>query len=145
MFYNPRGTTMKLLGAILMGILSSATQALDAQAMQTLTAYAQGTEYQDMAMLEGAFHKDFRVVAMTADGLRVIDRDSYLALIKAKKIGGHKRTLNIKQVIEGDKLIQVSLTLRGENAIFHDHLDLIKQDSAWQILHNSTQIEATNP
>jgi len=129
-----------------MGILAAnGAQALDKQVMKTLTAYAQGTEHNDVAILEKTFHQDFRVVAMTADGLRVIDRDSYLALIKAKKIGGHKRTLKVVQAIESENLIQVSLTLSGDKAIFHDHLDLIKQDASWQILHNSTQIEATNP
>ncbi len=126
-------------------LAASSAQALDAQVMKTITAYAQGTEHHDMAQLEGAFHPDFRVVAMTADGLRVIDRESYLALINAKKIGGHKRTLKIERAIEGDNFMQVSLTLHGDKAIFHDHLDLIKQDAGWQILHNSTQIEAVNP
>ena len=109
--------------------------------MEVLEQYTQGTEHSDVSVLEKAFHKDFRVVAITPDGLRVINRDDYLALIKAKKIGGHKRELSLKSAIENENIIQVSLTLIGEKAIFHDHLDLIKEDSGWQILHNSTQMK----
>ena len=112
--------------------------------MKVLHQYALGTEQSDVALLESAFHKEFRVIAITKDGLRVINRGDYLALIQSKKIGGHKRQLTIENITEGvledERILQVSLTLTGEKAIFHDHLDLIKEDARWQILHNSTQV-----
>ncbi len=121
---------------------NSGAQTLDEDVLQVLNNYAQGTEHHDVGLLEKAFHKEFRVVAMTKDGLRVIDRESYLALIKAKKIGGHKRNLHIESTLEGEKVMQISLILSGEKAVFHDHLQLIKQDESWQIIHNSTSVTA---
>jgi len=138
---------MKMLGVIIMSLLSTVAanageQTLDKDVLQVLSNYAQGTERHDVAMLEKTFHKEFRVVAMTTDGLRVIDRESYLELIKDKKIGGHKRKLHIESILESEKVMQISLTLSGEKAVFHDHLQLIKQDKNWQIIHNSTQVKA---
>jgi len=142
-----REITMKMLGVIIMSLLSTVAadadaQILDKDVLQVLNNYAQGTERHDVAMLEKTFHKEFRVVAMTTDGLRVINRESYLELIKAKKIGGHKRQLHIESILESEKVMQISLTLSGEKAVFHDHLQLIKQDEIWQIIHNSTQVKA---
>ncbi len=138
---------MKILGVIIMSLLSTVAtnagaQTLDKDVLQVLNDYALGTERHDVALLEKAFHKEFRVVAMTKDGLRVINRESYLELIKAQKIGGHKRQLHIESTLESEKIMQISLTLSGEKAVFHDHLQLIKQDENWQIIHNSTQVKA---
>ncbi len=138
---------MKILGVIIMSLLSTVAanagaQTLDNEVLQVLNNYALGTEQHDVTLLKKTFHKEFRVVAITADGLRVIDRESYLALIKAKKIGGHKRQLHVESTLEGEKVMQISLTLSGEKAVFHDHLQLIKQDENWQIIHNSTQVKA---
>jgi len=121
---------------------NAGAQTLDKDVLQVLNDYALGTERHDVALLEKAFHKEFRVVAMTKDGLRVINRESYLELIKAQKIGGHKRQLHIESTLESEKIMQISLTLSGEKAVFHDHLQLIKQDENWQIIHNSTQVKA---
>ncbi len=121
---------------------NAGAQTLDKDVLQVLNDYALGTERHDVALLEKAFHKEFRVVAMTKDGLRVINRENYLELIKAQKIGGHKRQLHIESTLESEKIMQISLTLSGEKAVFHDHLQLIKQDENWQIIHNSTQVKA---
>jgi hypothetical protein len=140
---------MKIIGVIIMSLLTATSSHANSQlvsdsVMEVLQQYTQGTEHSDITILEEAFHQDFRVVAITAEGLRVINRNDYLALIKAKKIGGNKRHLSLKSVIEGENVMQISLTLSAEKTIFHDHLDLIKQDGRWQILHNSTQVSAQN-
>jgi len=118
------------------------TQPIDEEVMMLLNNYALATELNDEVLLDSAFHKNFRVVAMTAEGLRVIEKASYLSLIKDKKIGGHKRELKIGAVIEGDNIMQVSLTLSGKEAVFYDHLAIIKEDGGWQILHNSTHVKS---
>jgi len=140
---------MKTIGVILMSLLAATSsqannQLVSDSVMEVLEQYALGTERSDTSLLEKAFHKDFRVIAITTDGLRVISREDYLALIETKKIGGHKRELSLKSASINENVIQVSLTLTGKEAIFHDHLDLIKEDSHWKILHNSTQVKPLN-
>lgn len=105
-----------------------------------LQAYAQGTEQQNVDTLDDTFHPQFRVAIKTPEGLRVIDKEAYLGLMKDKKIGGEHRKLKVIALTAGDSLAQVQLTLTGEKATFNDHLELVKLDGQWQILHNLTQV-----
>ena len=111
------------------------------EVMSVLKQYALGTEHSDTNMLNAAFHEHFRVVAMTKDGLRVINKKDYLSLIKAKKIGGNSRELSIQSIAGNENVMQVSLTLTGEKQVFNDQIGLIKEDKTWKILHNTTQVK----
>ena len=114
------------------------------QVMNVINQYVKGTEFFDSTILDKAFHEKFRVVAMTQDGLRVINKQEYLSLIKAEKIGGNKRELEVLNVIESDTIMQISLTLSNEKQVFHDHLALIKENDYWEILHNTTHVTGRN-
>ena len=92
-------------------------------------------------MVDQSFHPDFRVVALTEQGVRVIDKESYLSLLGAKKIGGQLRTLLIKQISIQDHSAQVNVSLSGKKTVFNDPLQLLKQKGAWQIVNNLTEVK----
>lgn len=114
------------------------------QVMSVINQYVKGTETFDNTILDKTFHEKFRVVAMTQDGLKVINKQEYLSLIKAEKIGGNKRELKVLNVIESDTIMQISLTLSNEKQVFHDHLALIRDNERWEILHNTTHVIGRN-
>ena len=131
---------MKITGVLIMTLLASQTVQANEEILKTLQAYAQGTEQQNVELLDLNFHPQFRVVAKTEEGLRVIEKDAYLGLIKDKKIGGHQRELNITSLNVENDIAQVQLVLTGEASTFHDNLELINTDGHWQIVHNLTQV-----
>lgn len=49
------------------------------QVMSVINQYVKGTETFDNTILDKTFHEKFRVVAMTQDGLKVINKQEYLA------------------------------------------------------------------
>jgi hypothetical protein len=131
---------MNIIGVLIMTLFASTAVHANEEVLKTLQAYAQGTEQQNVELLDANFHPQFRVVAKTEDGLRVIEKAAYLGLIKDKKIGGQPRELNITSLNVENGIAQVQLVLTGESSTFHDHLELINADGHWQIVHNLTQV-----
>jgi hypothetical protein len=133
-----------LIGALLMSLLiaqSNLSIASNEQdIMQVIDNYVQGTEENNVSLIEQSFHPDFRVVALTEEGTRILDKQNYLNLLKAKKIGGTQRTLNIKQLNIQNQFALVSLSLEGEKVIFNDQLQLVQLHGTWQIVNNLTQV-----
>lgn len=82
------------------------------------------------------------MIALTADGVRKLDKNSYFKLIKDKKIGGVARKLNIIAADDDGHIGTAKVTLTGDKAVFHDHLTLIKTPTGWQIVANATRVAA---
>lgn len=109
---------------------------------QVIKNYAIGADTGNAKLIEKSFHEKFQVVASTKDGVRTIDKKTYLSLISSGKIGGNKRVLKILNA-ENDGIIGTAkLTLTGEKAVFHDHLTLLKVNGTWSIVSNVTSIMA---
>ena len=104
--------------------------------------YAIGADTRNIKLIESSFHDNFQVVASTKDGVRTIDKKTYISLISKGKIGGSKRELKII-TSENDGLIGTAkLTLTGEKSVFYDYLTLLKVDGRWSIVSNVTSIQA---
>ena len=63
---------------------------------QVIEDYAAGADHRDISRLEKAFHDDFRVIALTGEGVQNLDKQTYLGLIRGEKIGGVERQLEIE-------------------------------------------------
>jgi hypothetical protein len=110
--------------------------------LDTLKNYALGADTQNVALLEEVFHETFRVVALTKDGIRALDKKSYLALIGEGKIGGNARSLEVLETRVDQTIGTAKLILRGNQTTFHDHLTLIHESGRWSIVSNVTRVSA---
>jgi|GEM_PF-2158062 len=130
-----------LTGALLMTLSSISIASNEQEIIQVIHNYAQGTETNNVSLIDQSFHPDFRVVALTEQGVRVIDKKSYLSLLGAKKIGGQQRTLLIKQLNIQSQTAQANVKLSGGKSVFNDKLQLLKQKGVWQIVNNLTEVQ----
>jgi ketosteroid isomerase-like protein len=128
-----------IVGAMIMS-LSNLAQADQHAITQVIHHYADATASRDAATISRLFHDDFRVIALTEEGPRVLDKSQYLTLLKDEKIGGVARTLAIKHINVQDKTAHANVSLTSEKAVFHDQLHLIQTPEGWQIINNLTQV-----
>ncbi len=117
------------------------TAQADQQAIhQVIKHYQSATFTRDIKTLDKAFHDDFRVVALTADGPKVLDKVTYMGLLEAGKIGGVERELEVKHIEIQDKTAHAHIILSSQKAVFNDQLQLVFMDKGWQIVNNLTQV-----
>ncbi|MDA8019782.1 MAG: nuclear transport factor 2 family protein [Thermoanaerobaculia bacterium] len=97
--------------------------------------FAGGADARDVDRIGRSLHAESRQYLPTSGGLRVFDREQYLGLISAGKIGGQQRKMTVRwvEVIEG-YLATVGVELRGGGMVFLHHFGLMKVDDTWQIL-----------
>lgn len=107
---------------------------------QVIENYVQGADHQNADQLDDAFHDHFRVVVMTGEGVRNLDKQTYLDFIRQEKIGGVDRSLNIEWITSKNTTARAEITLKSDTAIFHDDLSFIKEGADWRIVNNVTQV-----
>jgi hypothetical protein len=107
---------------------------------QVIENYADGADKRDDTKLEKAFHEDFRVIALTAEGIRHMDKQTYLTLIRDEKIGGVDRTLEIEWITSKNDTARAEIRLKSPMVTFFDDLSFIKNQTGWQIVNNITQV-----
>ncbi len=117
----------------------------DQQAItQVIQDYAAGTAMLDITVIDQVFHDDFRVIALTQEGPRVIDKPMYLSLLKDGKIGGVPRILKVKHIEIQDKTAHATIILTSDKVVFNDQLQFIQDSQGWKIINNLTEVLAIN-
>lgn len=124
--------------------LSSMAQSDRDEIMDVIYQYMDATEHNKVAVIDEIFHDDFRVMAHTVDGLRVLDKSTYLNLLREKKIGGNARSLDIKSIEMQSNTASAQIDLVGDKTVFHDRLQLIQSEGGWKIVHNLTEVSGLN-
>lgn len=107
---------------------------------KVLEAYWQGADNQNTETLSRVLHDDYRVIALTAEGNRLILKQDYLDLVTAQKIGGTPRQFALISTDVSGNVAQSRLTLRSDAVTFHDHVTLTKTNNKWQMISNVTQV-----
>ena len=110
------------------------------QMKKTIESYVKGADEQVVELVENAFHDDFQVFAHSEGSIQVIDKNTYLELLKAKKIGGSTRQIEYLDLSVDDLVGTARVNLVGEDVTFHDHLSLIKEEGNWKIVSNITYV-----
>jgi hypothetical protein len=107
---------------------------------QVIEDYAAGADHRDISRLEKAFHDDFRVIALTGEGVQNLDKKTYLDLIRGEKIGGVERQLEIEWITSKNDTARAEIRLKSSAVTFHDDLSFIKDQQEWRIVNNVTQV-----
>lgn len=106
---------------------------------EVVRSFAEGGDFQDVLRVAPLLHPAFRVATFMGgqEQVGLLSKDEYLALLSARKIGGTPRKLEILGVEElGERQAVVQAVLEGEKMTFACAFHLVKEDGAWQILHD---------
>jgi hypothetical protein len=130
-----------MLSVMATGLIAGTNTKMEEKKMeQVIRDYALGADTANIKLIENSFHENFQVVANTQDGVRAMDKKTYMSLLTAGKIGGTKRILNILKTENDGTIGTAKLTLTGDKVIFNDYLTLIKVGKNWSIVSNVTSI-----
>lgn len=113
---------------------------------ETVMRFAKGGDAQNTEILNAVLDAQFRAAVNRAFGseeLQVIDKNTYIQLIKDNKIGGDDRTVTIQSIsIEGN-IAAVYATLDGKKLNFRNFISLVKTaENEWKIIQDMPSITA---
>ncbi len=107
-------------------------------------AFSQNADKQNVEGMTSILHKDFRAIVNRLFGsteVSLMDKEAYLGLLKAGKIGGDDRTVSISEmtVIENNASVKVVLT--GKELKFETIMQLVKDASGnWKVISDMPYI-----
>lgn len=107
---------------------------------QVVNQFAQGADNHDTVLLGQVLDTHFRAAVNRAFGstqLQVIDKSTYLNLIKEKKLGGDKRTISVQNIIIHESTATAEVIFEGSKLNFTTFISLIKnEDQTWMIIQD---------
>ncbi|MES2679696.1 MAG: nuclear transport factor 2 family protein [Bacteroidota bacterium] len=113
---------------------------------QAIANFVRGGDNSDTVMLDKVLHKDFRVTNngfMGAPGVTIIDKQKYLANIKAGIFGGLPRNMVLESIDEAGSIAMVKLRLESAENYFVSYNSLVLDtDNQWKIINNLAVVEA---
>lgn len=102
--------------------------------------FVDAADRQDADEVASILHDDFRVVMNQLFGsteVNFMNKAVYVQLIRDKKMGGDKRTIDFVSVDVVNKNASVKVLLKGKTMIFESHLHLIKiADGRWRLIND---------
>lgn len=108
--------------------------------MDAVTQFVKFADAQNADEVSKLLHEDFRLVLNRLFGsndVRKMDKSTYLQLIREKKMGGDKRTVEFVKVDVVNQNAAVKVLLKGKELAFESLLQLIQTaDGNWQLLND---------
>jgi ketosteroid isomerase-like protein len=102
--------------------------------------FVDAADRQDADEVASILHDDFRVVMNQLFGsneVSIMNKPVYVQLIRDKKMGGDKRTVDFVSVDVVNQNASVKVLLKGKTMIFESLLHLIKTaDGKWQLIND---------
>ena len=107
-------------------------------------AFAAAGDLQDAQALEQILHPYYRSVVhrvMGSPDTKVLDKATYVQLMRDKKIGGDKRTVKILHTEVEQNTAVVKAVLTGQTLKFTTFLSLVRlPEGGWQIVSDMPQV-----
>ncbi|BDS15528.1 nuclear transport factor 2 family protein [Aureispira anguillae] len=137
-----------LLGSILCFAISVDSAVANTNPIKAIVEavenFASNADQQNVAKMEKTLHKDFRAVLNQLFGSKevsITNKESYLELLKAKKIGGDTRIVTINSVDIQGKNAFVKATFKGKKLNFNTYLLLVEEEKGlWKIISDTPLI-----
>lgn len=112
---------------------------------QAIINFVKGGDNSDTELLDSVLHKEFRVTNngfMGTAGVTIIDKDKYLANIKAGIFGGLPRKMTIESIDENETIAMVKLRLESSENYFLSYNPLVFDiDNEWKLINNLAVVE----
>lgn len=114
------------------------------QVAAAVKTFVKSADKQDMERMDAILHQEYRTVVnrlFGSDKVSVMDKSTYLSMMKEGKIGGDKRKIEIKEIkIHGNNAM-VEATFTGEKLVFETFLQLAKDVSGeWKVISDFPKI-----
>lgn len=107
---------------------------------EAITQFVQAADHQDADQVASILHDDFRVVMNQLFGsneVNFMNKIVYVQLIRDKKMGGDKRTIDFVSVDVVNQNASVKVLLKGKTMVFESLLHLIKTaDGKWKLIND---------
>lgn len=107
---------------------------------KAITQFVHAADVQDADQVATLLHEDFRVVMNQLFGssdVSFMNKSVYVQLIRNKKMGGDKRTIDFVSVDVVNQNASVKVLLKGKTMVFESLLHLIKTaDGKWQLIND---------
>ncbi|MCB9676348.1 MAG: nuclear transport factor 2 family protein [Alphaproteobacteria bacterium] len=112
-------------------LISNLAAAADCGPVQAVEAFVKAADTRDADALERLLHPAFRAVVHVQgkEGVDVLDRETWLSLLRAGKIGGTERQASVEAVVQGDGIATVKGRLVAPTMRF---------DSTWTVTSGPT-------
>ncbi len=136
---------MILILMLLASFISQAQSTSDLDKIQAaVVSFAQAADQQDAARLDLLLHPQYRAVVHRVFGgkeLSLMDKATYLQLIRDKKIGGDTRKVTLLQTDVVNNIAQVRAVFEGKELRFTTYVSLVKLESGeWQVVGDMPDI-----
>jgi hypothetical protein len=124
-------------------VLSTAAAIEPAAAIDAvLEDFTQGAATRDTVRVGRALHDEARQYVSMPDGVQVMDKQAYLGLLAAEKIGGTP-TVRERHGVEVHGEQAMARQTRDIGAMkLHDAVTLVRVDGEWQIVSVAVAVEA---
>ena len=124
----------------------SAQNAADLAKIEAVTRlFSAAGDHRDVVQLDRILHPQYRAVAnrfLGSPDLTLMDKTSYLQLMKDKKIGGDSREVFILHTDLGHQVATVKAVFQGKILRFTTFISLVKLENGdWQIVGDMPEVE----
>ncbi len=105
-----------------------------------IRAFAKAGDARAVGQLEGMLHPQFRVAFSSPGkpGAALMDRATYLSLLKAGTIGGGHREVTIEWTQVDHDLAHAKVKMSRDTARFSGVLTFVRTNGNWQVLQDAT-------
>lgn len=108
--------------------------------------FADAVDNRNAALLETVLNENFRAVANrfpTAEVTTVLNRETYITLLKAGKIGGEKRRVTIESIDISVYVASAKVIFESEKMKFTSYQTyILNADNVWQLVSDAPYIES---
>ncbi|MEL6256685.1 MAG: nuclear transport factor 2 family protein [Bacteroidota bacterium] len=108
-------------------------------------AFVKSADKQDVISMDKIMHKEYRTVANQLFGapeVSVIDKTTYLAMMREGKLGGDSRKVKIEEIEVIGKNAVVKATFTGKKLIFQTFVQLVKgPDGEWKVISDMPAVQ----
>jgi Putative lumazine-binding len=109
------------------------------QVVEAVQQYISAGDLRNVESLDSILHPQFRVVAnqlLGGSDVSIITKDQYLQLVRAGKLGGDNRTVEITSVEIIHNNAAVTAKLTGGTLSFESLYHLIRTNNTWQMVED---------
>jgi len=107
--------------------------------------FAKNADNHNVSGMQEILHEDFRAIVNQAFGskeVQIMDKTSYIDLLKAKKIGGDQREVIILSIDLEDKNAIVKAKFAGTKLTFMTFIQLVKDvNGHWSVMSDMPKID----
>jgi len=136
-------TTLVLMSSL--SCASSVRAAPEDEALsEVVRAFSKAGDQQDAPAMQNILHPEFRTLFTSgrAGNASLLAREQYLSMLRAKKLGGDTRTVNVSEVERpSHNVAYVKSALVGKKGTLHSLMILVRHKDRWTVYQDSVRLD----